>query len=94
MILEHKSNVLNNGLPCPNSVQGIGTGFENINDSELVDIRTVSIDKTLPKQERIIEFIKQIKNPYRFKCGKFTVSVRFAENGPTLEDCLHRLLKV
>ena len=67
---------------------------DSFNDTELVDIRTIFVDKTLPKQERITEFIKQIKNPYRFKCGKFTVSVRFAENGPTLEECLQRLTTV
>ena len=36
---------------------------------ELVDIREVSVDKNLPKEERIAAFIRQIKNPYRFRCG-------------------------
>ena len=63
-----------------------------INSSELVDIRNVSVDKTMPKHERIMEYIRQIKNPYKFKCGKFTVTARFAESGPTLEDCLQRLM--
>ena len=58
---------------------------------DLVDIRTVSVDKNLSKLQRIIEFIRQIRNPYRFKCGKFTVSVRFSKNGPTLEQCLRGL---
>jgi len=64
----------------------------NINNSELVDIRDVSVDKNLPKHERIAEYIRQIKDPYHFKCGKFTVKVRFADSGPTLEDCLQRLI--
>ena len=62
------------------------------NSVELVDIRSVSVDKTLPKQERIAEFVRQIKDPYHFKCGEFTIIARFAENGPTLEDCLHQIL--
>ena len=64
----------------------------NIYKADLVDIRDVSVDKSLPKQERIAEYIRQIKDPYHFKCGKFTVNVRFAESGPSLEDCLHRLM--
>ena len=64
----------------------------NINTIDLVDIRDVSVDKNLPKQERIAEYIRQIKDPYHFKCGKFTVKVRFADSGPTLEDCLQRLM--
>jgi len=66
--------------------------LESVNNADLVDIREVSVDKNLPKQERIAEYIRQIKDPYHFKCGKFTVKVRFAESGPTLEDCLHRLV--
>jgi len=58
----------------------------------LVDIRTVQVDKSLPKEARIAEFIKQIKNPYKFKCGKFTVTTRYANNGLSLEDCLRRLM--
>lgn len=59
---------------------------------ELVDIRTVSVSKELPKEERIAEFVRQIKNPYCFKCGRFTVRAQFAENGASLEDCLKRIL--
>jgi len=62
------------------------------NNTGLVDIRDVSVDIDLPQKERIAEFIRQIKDPYHFRCGKFTVNVRFVENGPTLEDCLQRLM--
>jgi len=65
---------------------------ENIHTQELVDIRDISVDKNLPKHERIAEFLRQIKDPYHFKCGKFTVTAKFAEDGPTLEDCLGRLI--
>ena len=58
----------------------------------LVDINDVSVDKNLPKHERIAEFIRQIKDPYRFKCGKFTVMTRFADNGITLEERLKSIL--
>ena len=39
----------------------------------LVDIRDVSVNKELSRDERIAEFVQQIKNPYHFKCGRFTV---------------------
>jgi len=61
------------------------------NDS-LVDIRTVSVDKAMPREARIAEFIKQIRNPYKFKCGKFTVTAKYADNGLTLEDCLMQMI--
>jgi len=64
----------------------------SINNTDLVDIRDVSVDRNLSKQERIAEYTRQIKNPYHFKCGKFTVRVKYAEGGLTLEDCLQLLM--
>ena len=61
--------------------------------SDLVDIRTVAVDKSLPKEERIADFVRQIKNPYRFRCGDFVVNASFARNGATLEDCLRGILR-
>jgi len=71
---------------------GEAKNAELLADDELVDIRDVSVDKNLPKEERIREFVRQIKNPYRFKCGKFTITAKFAKDGPTLEDCLRNMI--
>lgn len=71
--------------PTPNETQ--------IHTDELVDIREVSVDKNLPKEERIAAFIRQIKNPYRFRCGDFVVNACFAGNGVTLEECLQGILR-
>lgn len=60
-------------------------------DAALVDIREVQVDRSLPKRERIAEYIRQIKDPYRFRCGDFTVTAKYAANGPTIEVCLERL---
>ena len=62
--------------------------IENINDTELVDIRDVSVDKNLAAHERLIEFVRQIKNPYLFKCGKFTITAHFAADGLSMEECM------
>ena len=64
----------------------------NMNTEDLVDIRDVHVDKALPREDRIAEFVRQIKNPHHFRCGKFTVTARFAEDGPTLEECLQRII--
>jgi len=60
--------------------------------SALVDIRSITVMKHLPRAERIADFVKQIGNPYLFKCGKYTVSVKHAENGPSLEECLRQMM--
>ena len=63
-----------------------------IDTDRLVDIRDIQVDVNLPKQERIVEYVRQIKNPYLFKCGEFVVSVKYADNNVSLEDCIERLV--
>ena len=63
----------------------------NIDDAdinELVDISTVNININSPKGVRLKSFIKQIKNPYLYKCGKYVVKISFEENTATARDRL------
>ena len=52
----------------------------------LREVDILKIDQTLPKEQRMADFIRQVKNPYCFKVGKVAVSVGFANNGVTFEQ--------
>lgn len=69
-----------------------GTPCMDIHSAELADIKNVNVDKSLPREKRIADFIRQIRNPYHFRCGKFIVTAKYAENGVSLEDCLKGIL--
>ena len=56
------------------------------NSDTLVDINDISVNKDLPKPERIKEYIRQIKNPYCFKCGNFVVTAKYSDKGLSIED--------
>jgi len=62
------------------------------NPDTLVDINDISVNKDLPKPERIKEYIRQIKNPYRFKCGNFVVTAKYSDKGLSIEDCLQSIM--
>ena len=53
----------------------------------------VSVNKDLPREERIAEFVRQIRDPYHFKCGGFVVRASFSQGGATLEECLRGILR-
>jgi len=74
--------------------QTIDTSLEYTNheNTNLADIRDIKIDTALPLQERMKSYIKQIRNPYRYKCGDITVRVSFADTDATLEDRIKQLL--
>ena len=54
---------------------------------QLVDLRSVVIDKSLPVPERMRSFVKQAKNPYLFNVDGTTVKVEFS-SGKSFEDTL------
>ena len=52
------------------------------------DIRDVKVNVELPKQERMLDFIKQIGNPYCYRHGKYVVKVSYTDTDVTLQDRL------
>ena len=67
--------------------------IRTVDRDSLVDIRDVTIDRTLPKEERIRQFVKQIKNPYCFRCGEAVVKMSFMDTEVTLEDRMEHYLR-
>lgn len=67
--------------------------IDEIDESTLVDIRTIEVRMDLPPKERMEDVLRQIKNPYFFKVGRFVVKSTFAdENGCTIGECIKALL--
>lgn len=57
----------------------------------LVEVRAVSVDAALQREDRITEYVRQLKDPHHFLCGKFNVTIKHLKDGPTLEECLYAL---
>ena len=76
------------------------TSLESLRDTDvrtmdpalLVDIRDVKVNTSLPREDRLLDYLSQIKNPYCFKHGKTVVKVSFADTEATLEDRLEKYL--
>ena len=64
-----------------------------VDPDTLVDIRTLEIDKTLPREQRMAEFVRQVKNPYCFRVGKVAVSVSYSGDGVTFEQRMEHYLQ-
>ena len=67
--------------------------IRNVDRSKLVDIRDVKVNTALPKRERILDFIRQIGNPYCYRHGKYVVKVSFSDTGISLEDRLEGYIR-
>ena len=61
--------------------------IRTVDPDTLVDIDDVKINMDLPCEERILDYIRQIKNPYCYLCNGMVVKAKFAGK-QSLEDCI------
>ena len=59
----------------------------------LQDIRNVKVDSNKSKEERVLQCISLIGNPYCFKVGDMVVKVAFSENSHSFQEKMEYLLK-
>ena len=67
--------------------------LEDSNPDEVDELTSIKIDRKKSSNERILDFLTQVKNPYIFKVNGKLVRMSFSENGPTADDCLTRVLE-
>lgn len=65
-----------------------------VNLDDLIDINDVKIQTELPREERIADFIRQIKNPYLFKCGNVVVKIEFSDSVTTLTEQMKQYMRM
>lgn len=61
--------------------------IRTVDPAELVDVEDVHIKSELSKEERVLDYIRQIKNPYCYLYHGMVVKVSFTGKR-RLEDCL------
>lgn len=62
--------------------------LEDINPDDVDEISSIKIDRRKSSNERILNFLTQVKNPYVFKENGRLVRFSFSENGPLLMNVL------
>lgn len=67
--------------------------IHTVDPDELCDIRKVVIDPSESLKERIQSYLRQIKNPYCYRCGKYVVKIRYTENGGSISERLESYLR-
>ena len=66
---------------------------KTVDRSRLVQRSSVRLDPSAPREDRLRDFIQQIKNPYCYLDGKTVVKISFAKTDTTMEDCLEHYLR-
>ena len=73
---------------CPYTLEQLkamqAVDVRTVDPATLRDIRDVTVNTDLPKQERILDFMRQIGNPYCYRHGKYVVKISFADTDVTV----------
>ena len=56
----------------------------------LTDIRDVKVQTSLPDRERLLDFIRQVKNPYLYKYKNMIMQSSFGDTEDSIEDLVER----
>ena len=67
--------------------------LEDVTLDDVDELSYIKIDRRKSSNERILDFLIKVKNPYIFKVNGRLVRMRFSENGPTADECLTNMLE-
>ena len=68
--------------------------LEDVSLEDVDEISSIKIDRRKPSNERILDFIAKVKNPYIFKVNGKLVRISFSKNTDlTADGCLTKVLE-
>ena len=67
--------------------------LKDVSLDDVDEISSIKIDKRKSSNERILDFLSKIKNPYIFKVNNRLVKISFSDNNRTADDALTSVLK-
>ena len=67
--------------------------LEDIDPNDVDEITDLKIDKRKSSNERILDFLNTVKNPYVFKHNGRLVRIGFSDTNKTADECLTNVLK-
>ena len=68
--------------------------IRTVNPDTLVDINKINVNTKLSGEKRVEEFLRQIENPYCFKCGNMIVKSTFSSDDVTLTERFENYLRM
>ena len=68
------------------------TSLSEVNINEVDEITNIKINKRKSSNERILDFLNSVKNPYVFKLNGKLIKISFSDTNVTADDCLTSVL--
>ncbi|MCF0124522.1 MAG: hypothetical protein HUJ68_01990 [Clostridia bacterium] len=84
---------MNNYVTMKTKLQlGKTSDIRYVQEKDIDDIEKLEIDNKLPKVERIIKFLNNVKNPYIFRIDGRKVKFEYSNNDLNISQCIESIL--
>lgn len=68
---------------------------KDINQTQLNEVdgfNEIIINNNLPRVERVMSFLRKVKNPYMFSCNGMLVKFEFSNTDTNINQCLENVI--
>ena len=66
--------------------------FLTVDRESLVDITQVRLNHRLHGEDRVRDYLEKVGDPHQFRVGDMVVKCAYAEQGPSLNELLQKLI--
>ncbi len=66
--------------------------IDDIDPTEIDEIKNVKIDTNISSTDRILNFINKVKNPYIFRVNDTIVKITYSSNNIEALDCIKNIV--
>lgn len=85
-LIEDKKLALKGGESMSTLEEMKNIDVRTVDPETLVDVTQIVIPEGLSKEERVKEYLRQVKNPYCFRVGKMVVKNVYSDDGVSLQE--------
>ena len=67
--------------------------LDEVNINEVKDLTEIKISRRKSSNDKILDFLNSVENPYVFKINDTLVKIEFSNNKKTAENCITNAIK-
>lgn len=71
---------------------GKNSNLNYIQEKDIDNIEEINVDINMPKKDRMIAFLKKVKNPYVFMVDGLKVKFEYSDKGLNINQCIENLI--
>jgi hypothetical protein len=71
---------------------GKSSNIKYIDEKDMDNIENLNVDINLPKADRMLVFLQNVKNPYAFIVNGLKVKFEYSDKGLNINQCIENLI--